>query len=381
MGRRAIYSETGGIKEISCVGCGGLYPSTGLPHLCQTCGGLFDFRNPLTFNPTLVDRSQPGIWRYRHTFGLPTESEPVSLGEGDTPLAWATVLNREVAFKCEYFNPSGSFKDRGSSVIATWLKSRNIREAVEDSSGNAGASFAAYSARAGIKARIYVPESSSGPKRSQMEVYGADVVPVPGERSRAAEAVLAAVNERKIYASHAYLPFNIPGYATMAFEIFEQLDGKIPGAVLVPAGQGGLLLGLWRGFCALRIANNIKDIRPKIIGVQSKACAPLWIEYSGTEEDIPVRSTIAEGVQVRYPIRKDAVIQAVKASRGCISAVEEEDIIPGRNSLRKLGFYVEPTSAIVWAVLEKIIHQLPDPVVVILTGSGLKQETNHIRIN
>jgi threonine synthase len=167
----------------------------------------------------------------------------------------------------------------------------------------------------------------------------------------------------------------------MAFEIFEQLDGKIPGAVLVPAGQGGLLLGLWRGFCALRIAINIKDIRPKIIGVQSKACAPLWIEYSGTEEDIPVRSTIAEGVQVRYPIRKDAVIQAVKASRGCISAVEEEDIIPGRNSLRKLGFYVEPTSAIVWAVLEKIIHQLPDPVVVILTGSGLKQETNHIRIN
>ncbi len=100
---------------------------------------------------------KPGIWRYRHTFGLPPDSEPVSLGEGGTPLLWAEVYGRKVAFKCEYLNPSGSFKDRGSAVIAAWLKSRGITKAVEDSSGNAGASFAAYAARAGIKATDICP--------------------------------------------------------------------------------------------------------------------------------------------------------------------------------------------------------------------------------
>jgi threonine synthase len=301
------------------------------------------------------------------------DSAPVSLSEGNTPLVWVEILGRRIAFKCEFLNPSGSFKDRGSAVIAGWLSSNGIFEAVEDSSGNAGASFAAYAARAGIKARIFVPESASGPKKKQIEAYGAELVLIPGSRSDVAKAVRQAADGGAAYASHAYLPFNLPGYATAAYEIFEQ-TGKMPGAVIVPVGQGGLILGLARGFEALR-QNYELDRIPRMIGVQARACAPLWAVFEGKEVEAGLGEgieTLAEGVRVRSPLRRDAVIAALMASKGCMCVVDEKDILPARDALARFGLYVEPTSAIVWAALSRIVDTLPDPIVVILTGSGLK---------
>jgi threonine synthase len=324
-----------------------------------------------------VEWSEPGIWRYRHTFGLSPDSEPVSIGEGGTPLLWAEVFGRNVAFKCEYLNPSGSFKDRGSAVIAAWLKSRGITKAVEDSSGNAGSSFAAYAARAGIKATVFIPESASGPKRRQIEAYGAELVHISGSRSDVANSVKAVADRGAVYASHAYLPFNLPGYATAAYEIFEQLGNKMPGTIVIPAGQGGLLLGLARGLDALRVATDLIINVPKIIGVQARVCAPLWIKYNaGSEGDGTVleNPTFAEGVRVSNPLRAEAVIRAVIASHGSICVTEENEIISSRDELARLGFYVEPTSAIIWSALKQTIKDLPDPVVVILTGSGYKYE-------
>jgi threonine synthase len=365
------------MMEISCTNCGCAYPSDGLPYRCQACGGLFDFHSPQPFDPLQVDASQPGIWRYRHTFGLSLDSEPVSLGEGSTPLLWSDVFGRKVAFKCEFLNPSGSFKDRGSAVITAWLQSRGIYEAVEDSSGNAGASFAAYAARAGIKARVFIPASASGPKRRQIEAYGAELVQISGSREDVAEAVRVEADGGNVYASHAYLPFNLPGYATTAYEIFEQLGNKMPGAIILPAGQGGLLLGLGRGFDALRIANSLSCNVSRIIGVQARGCAPLWEMYTAgsTQAGLVVENlTLAEGVRVRYPQRVDAVLRAVAASHGSMCIADENEILPGRDALAHLGFYVEPTSAIVWSALTRTIKDLPDPVVVVLTGSGYKYE-------
>ena len=243
-----------------------------------------------------------------------------------------------------------------------------MTEAVEDSSGNAGASFAAYAARAGIKARVYVPEFASGPKRRQIEAYGAELVPVAGPRANASEAVEKAAQAGAVYASHAYLPFNLPGYATIAYEIVDQL-GRAPGGVLVPAGQGGLLLGAWRGFEALNQAGVTKEA-PRMIGVQAEACSPLVKDERGKIND--ESPTLAEGVRVSNPLRKKAVREAVEKSGGRWVAVTEKDILPGRDALAKRGFYVEPTSALVWKALENCLPTLPDPVVVILTGSGLK---------
>jgi threonine synthase len=381
--------------KISCTNCGRPYPDEGLPYKCPTCGGVFDFSSPWIFNRGRVDNSQPGIWRYRATFGLDDDLEPISLGEGNTPLVRAQAFGHEVAFKCEFQNPTGSFKDRGSTVIIGWLRERGIKEAVEDSSGNAGSSFAAYAARAGIKARIFIPDKASGPKRRQIEALGAELIPVPGARSAAADAVRQVADKGTVYASHAYLPFNLPGYATAAYEIFAQLGNQMPGAVIVPTGQGGLLLGLKRGFDALRIGNKTHQVHgdtnqeykmPILIGVQARACAPLWAALTAGREGlgfVAENATLAEGVKVRFPVRGEAVLQAVSGEnttfpgtelQSPICVVDEDEILPGREALAHLGFHVEPTSAIVWSALQQFVKVLPDPIVVVLTGSGYKTE-------
>jgi threonine synthase len=313
------------------------------------------------------------MWRYRYTFGLPESAPAISLGEGDTPLVWAEALGRQVAFKLEFTNPTGSFKDRGSAVLASFLRSRGVEAAVEDSSGNAGASFAAYASRAGIRARIFVPESASGPKRSQIEAYGAEVTRVPGPRSEAADAVRRAAEEGAVYASHAYLPQVLSGYATIAYELVEQMDTP-PAAVIAPAGQGNLLLGLGRGFAALQQAGVIGRL-PRLVGVQARACAPLWAVFNYGRAGLAwvnEGETLAEGVRNRHPLRGDALLEMVTASEGLFVAVDEEEILPGRDELARRGLYVEPTSAIVWSALAQITGQVSDPIAIVLTGSGLK---------
>lgn len=359
-----------------CTNCRRPYPETGTPYRCPTCGGLFDFSRLPAFDPAQMDHDRPGIWRYAHAFGLPAGAPVISLGEGNTPLVWAELGDRQVALKCEFLNPSGSFKDRGSALIVSFLGSRGVSEAVEDSSGNAGASFAAYAARAGMQARVFVPESASGPKRAQIQAYGAELVPILGPRSKAAEAVRRAAETGAAYASHAYLPFNLPGYATAAYELVAQL-GCAPGTVLVPTGQGGFVLGLLRGFGALQTAGQITKV-PQMIAVQAAACAPLWaLAAYGADglRFVAEGETVAEGIRVLHPLRGDAVLREVERSGGSFVAAEESDILPARDELAKRGFYVENTSAVVWAALKQLLHRnasLPDPVALVLTGSGLK---------
>jgi threonine synthase len=248
-----------------------------------------------------------------------------------------------------------------------------VKEAVEDSSGNAGASFAAYAARAGLKARVCIPEGASGPKREQIEKYGAELIAVPGARSNVAAAARAGAVQGWAYASHVYLPQNLFGYATCAFEVVEQL-GRGPGAVIVPAGQGGLLLGMGRGFSALLAAGLIRRM-PVLVGVQAARCAPLTALFEMGALGlgfVTEGETVAEGVRVRTPVRAAAVVRLVRESSGRFVAVDEEFISPGRDVLAQMGFYVEPTSALVWHALEETVGELPDPIVIVLTGSGYK---------
>jgi threonine synthase len=359
--------------DTSCLGCGRSYPLDGVPYCCPVCGGLYDIPAPLPYNPAEVEPSQPGIWRYRHAFGLPPGAAPVTLGEGSTPLVLAEAFGRRVAFKCEFLNPTGSFKDRGSAVLAAFLRSRGIQEVIEDSSGNAGASLAAYAARAGIRARIFVPASTSGPKRLQIEAYGAELIPIQGSRSDVSREVRREAAEGRVYSSHAWLPFNLPGYGTAAFEIVEQL-GTMPGAIVVPTGQGGLLLGLYRGFDAVRQRGPAVAL-PEMISIQATACAPLaaMLQFGPQSPANPcAQDTWAEGIRVAEPLRSEAILRAIKSTGGSVVTVEEDDILTGRDALARLGFYVEPTSAVVWKALERTLPSLRDPVVVILTGSGLK---------
>ena len=188
-----------------------------------------------------------------------------------------------------------------------------------------------------------------------------------------ARAVGEVAEAGAVYASHAYLPFGLPGIATIAYELVEQV-GQMPGSVVAPVGHGGLLLGIAKGFEALASAGII-PAQPVLVGVQARACAPLWaLATQGVAglAWVTEGETAAEGVRVRQPMRGDALLAAVEASHGRFVAVEEEAILPARDALALTGLFVEPTSAIVWAALGEIAAELPEPIVLILTGSGLK---------
>ena len=234
---------------------------------------------------------------------------------------------------------------------------------MEDSSGNAGAAFAAYTARGGLNAEVFMPESAAGPKLEQIQSYGAEVQVIPGPRAAAAEAVMRVVKEGRTYASHAYLPHGLGGIATMAYEIVSDL-GRAPGALIAPVGHGGLLLGLALGFRALLAAGVTTEL-PVLIGVQAKNCAPM-INSS------PPKPTIAGGISVSEPVRA-AELHALAATQDLrFISVAEKSILSGRDHLAAKGFYVEPTSAVVLDALNKTHKELPDPIVIVLSGSGLK---------
>lgn len=365
-------------NSMACTSCRQSYPDRGVPHKCPRCGGLFDFMEPIRYQP--AKRARPsvrGLIRYRTSLPLPESADLITLGEGATPLVRLDLGGRPVSFKCEHLNPTGSFKDRGSAVLLSALVAAGIQEAVEDSSGNAGASFAAYSARAGIRAKVFVPDYASGPKRAQIESYGAEVVRIMGPRSNASEAVLREVEEGAIYASHAYLPHGLCGMATLAFELYEQL-GVAPGALVTPVGQGSLLLGAHRGFQALLAAGRIERL-PKLIAVQALACAPIWAVQQGGATGLlwtKERPTVAEGIRIVRPLRGDLVLSALQETGGHAVAVEEEEIIAGQRELSRRGLFVEPTSAVVWPALAKTLPDLRQPVVAVLTGSGFKDPRN-----
>ena len=360
--------------QIRCVGCGETFPRNGFPYRCKECGGLYDLQEPYSLPQELIGgASVGGMETYRSTFPIPAEGSWVTLGELPTPLVKVQIGNREAYLKCEHLQPTGSFKDRGTVVLVNAMVAAGVTEAIEDSSGNAGSSFAAYAARAGMRARVFVPSYASGPKRRQIEAYGAQVIPVQGPRTQATREAMAAVGGGTAYASHALLPHGMTGIATIAYELLDQL-GEPPEEVIVPVGNGTLLLGILRGFRALKNAGSIERI-PRLVGVQARACAPFVsaFEQGGRHPaEIVDRETAAEGIRIPSPVRGEVILEAMHASDGLFLAVEEQAILAGRDALARRGLYVETTSAIVWEALSRRIEQVSGVVVCLLTGSGLK---------
>jgi len=357
---------------ISCILCGEPYPVEGTPYRCH-CGGSYDYsRLPPFALPTGPDFHR-GLWRYAHSLGLPVDAPIVSLGEGDTPLLLAQFHGRSIYLKLENQNPTGSYKDRGSAVLTSFLLSRGVKEVVEDSSGNAGASLAAYCARAGVNAHVYIPESASGPKRWQIEMFGAVVHSIPGPRVNAAEAVLSAVNSGKVYASHAYMPSGLPGIATIAYEIWQEL-GREPGTLIAPVGHGGLLYGVMLGFEALLHAGLIPRI-PYYIGVQAENCAPVFQAYKqGKLDPIEVATslTLAEGTSVTRPVRGGQILRRLLNGGGEMAAGTETQILEIYDRLARSGVFCEPTSSLSLIPLLNDKIEFNEPVVAIITGSGSK---------
>lgn len=362
-----------------CPNCQAQYPWGYLSHQCQVCSGPLDFAlERVTFPPGAIAARPPGMWRYAEA--LPVFDQPVTLGESLTPLVPCPIGPVEALLKCEYALPTGSYKDRGSALLISYLHSLGAQEAVEDSSGNAGASLAAYAARAGLRLKVFCPASASPGKLLQIRLYGAELVRVEGPRPKATEALLEyAARTGATYASHLWHPLFIEGVKTLAFEIAEQLGWIAPGTVLCPVGAGSILLGLHKGFSELRQAGIIPRL-PRLVAVQTRHVSPLYQAFVCGDQDVArapdPQPTLAEGIALPVPVRGRALLKAVRESGGTVIAVSEEEIAGGVRQLGRAGFCVEPTSAVVWAGVEHLAQEgkLPaeEPVAAVLSGHGLK---------
>lgn len=322
---------------------------------CADCGGVLDLRLYPHLDPHPDQADGPvghgeGMWRYAPW--LP--ASPLTLGEPTTPLV---ALDGRTLIKAEGALPTGSFKDRGSAVMVGWLAEHGARSLVVDSSGNAGASIAAYAARARLACHVYVPENASAGKLAQIRAYGAVVHPIAGARQRAAEAAMSS--DDGVYASHAWNPLFLCGTQTIAFEIWEQLGGTAPDAIITPVGAGTLFLGAHRGFRALHDRGLI-DRPPRMYGV------------------VPadVGNTAAEGIRISAPPRREAITAAASGSGGGIIAVDDNALWQAHKRLAGTGFYVEPTSAIALAGTRALMAsgsiRTDELVVVPMTATGLK---------
>jgi threonine synthase len=273
--------------------------------------------------------------------------------------------------------PTGSFKDRGASVMLSLLAQQGIGAVLEDSSGNGGAAVAGYAAAGGLAATIMVPASTSPAKTVQMRAYGAAVELVPGTRQDTSDAALARAKSM-FYASHAWHPFFLHGTKTLAYELWEDLGFKAPDNIIVPCGGGSNVLGCEIGFSELARAGQIEAI-PRLFAAQPANCAPIaaaFLAGSETPVETPIAPTIAEGTAIAAPVRLREVLGALRATDGGVAMVPEAEIAAAVLELASAGLYVEPTSAQVLAALRRLLAsgaiRPGQTTVLVLTGAGLK---------
>jgi threonine synthase len=365
-----------------CHECGKKYALDTPAFRCE-CGGLFDLEKAeLKFSSGQIVQDEWSLFRYIHA--LPFESslsvwKELSMGEGMTPILMLDPEIPNVMVKLDYAMPTLSFKDRGAVVLIAKAKELGIKKVIQDSSGNAGTSIAAYASRAGMACDIFVPESTSTKKIKQISAHGAKVHIVNGTREDTAAAALQAVEKGDaFYASHVYNPFFYEGTKTFAYEVFEQFKGAVPDSIFLPLGNGTLVLGCYYGFLELFQLNLIKKM-PKIIAVQAESCAPIYQAFMRGDQSIKAvvnTGTLAEGIAIANPLRGEQVLEAVQATDGQIIIAPEDQILDAKKLLAERGFFVETTTAATFAgfydIYEREDRDSLGRVLIPLCGAGLK---------
>jgi len=362
--------------NLVCSNCSRKYPDNKIVWRCD-CGGLLDIEYRAELPIDTIGTRYPDMWRYREALPVRDDSSVVSFSEGFTPLVKQSYSGREAHLKLDFLFPTGSFKDRGASLLISKVKELGIGHIVEDSSGNAGAAIAAYAAKADIQCDIFVPAAASGAKAEQIRAYGARVHEIDGTREDVAEAALNAA-EKSYYASHSWNPFFFQGTKTIAYEITEQLGWRIPDALVVPVGNGTLLLGAYIGFSDI-VTAGIAERLPRLIAVQASRCSPLHRAFHDGSMEFSRdcrETTIAEGIAVAEPVRKKQILDAVQESGGTFITVEEYEITAACEESALNGLYIEPTAAAGIAGLKKFLSDAsPEGTIVgVVTGHGLKKQ-------
>lgn len=340
------------------------------------CGNLWKLDYKAKFDINLIDKNTWSLFRYRAF--MPLEGEhwrDITLGEGMTPII---QFNDNVMLKMDYYMPTLSFKDRGAAVLIAHCKSIKVDSVVQDSSGNAGNSVAAYCAKANIDCEIFVPEGTSPKKIDMIKAHNAKVNVVPGSRDNCADVCRSKVDtEGKYYANHVYNPFFYEGTKTYIYEVYEQLQ-RIPENIFVPLGNGTLFIGIVKALEELLESGTINKM-PNIVAIQSEFCDP-FVKAVESNDKHPAKitpsPTMAEGIAIGVPMRGEEILEYTYKYNIKMITAPEDRILEARAKLAAKGIYCEHTTAATYAAYLKYcdINGKTSDCLIPMCGAGLKSD-------
>ncbi len=378
-------------SHLSCSTCGKICAAAEVHTVCQACGRAllaeYDLqRAKRELKLRDFGSHEPGLWRYRKLLPVTDDASVISLGEGGTPLLRPEKVGQELGLshlfiKDEGPNPTGSFKARGIALAVSRAVELGIKEASMPSAGNAGGALAAYAAKAGMKAHIFVPKDTPVVNIREASLYGAEVELVDGVISDAAKRM----NERRkgtawFDMSTMKEPYRLEGKKTMGFEIAEQFGWDLPDVIIYPTGGGTGLIGIWKAFRELEALGWIPSKRPRMVAVQASGCAPVvraFNQHASESLFWEGAKTAASGLRVPKAFADSLILQAIYESGGHAVAVDDADLLDDMRKVASLeGIFLCPEGAATLTATRSLIRtgyiKPSDRVLLLNTGTGYK---------
>ncbi|MCO5936739.1 threonine synthase [Mucilaginibacter sp. RB4R14] len=377
---------------------------------CPACGAEYDAAQPNTFcivegcNSTLFaqyDLSQPlskeilmgrpaNMWRYRELLPVLDDENIVTMGEGFTPIIpiknlTHDTIGNQVFWKDEAGNPTGSFKARGIGMAVSKAKELGIKTIATPTAGNAGGALAAYAARAGVKAIVYMPKLTPQVFKDECRLYGADLVEVDGNIADCGKRVAEGSAEHGWFQiSTLKEPYRLEGKKTMGFEIAEQFNWELPDVILYPTGGGTGLIGIWKAFDELEQLGWIGSKRPRMVTVQSESCDGIVTAFKGGDysaEFVDRGFTIANGLRVPKSFADKIILKVLRDSNGTALTISDIEMNDGVKEIaRHEGMLIAPEGAALWQAYKKLKAsnwiKPGETIVLVNTGSGYKYLEN-----
>lgn len=379
------------VTHLDCTRCNKRYAPDQVLHLCEDCQAPLFARYDLeraakNMRPGHLALREPTQWRYDDVLPVDNPDHRISLGEGFTPLLSARRMGSAVGLprvfiKDESGNPTGSFKARGLAMAVSMAKALGAKDVSLPSAGNAGSALAAYAARGGLKAHVFVPKDIPPLFILETRSYGAEVQTVDGLISDAGKVALEQAAQNGWYdCSTLKEPYRVEGKKTMGYEIAEQMGWKLPDAILYPTGGGTGLIGMWKAFREMEAMGFVGPGRPRMYAVQAEGCAPIVKAFTEGLEEAPMwegAQTLAHGLRVPKSVGDFLVLRALRESHGSAIAVSDDEILRGlRDAASTEGLFMAPEGAACVAALRKLKANghlsADDTVVVFNTGTGFK---------
>jgi threonine synthase len=378
------------LTHLTCARCGLKHDWAILQNLCRECHSpllatydLGEVSRALS-RDALKSRPDKSLWRYRELLPLPSVIEPVSLGEGGTPLLRLQHLGSHLSVdnlfvKDESTNPTQSFKARGMAVAVSMARHLGAKKLAVPSAGNAGGALAAYAARAGLQAYVFMPRDTPQANVVECRELGAHVTLIDGLITDCgAEIAQRKAAEDWFEMSTLKEPYRIEGKKTLGFELAEQMHWQLPDVILYPTGGGTGLIGMWKAFDEMEALGWIGSKRPRMFSIQATGCAPIVRAFEDGEAvatEFANAQTIASGLRVPKAIGDFLMLKILRDSGGGALSVDDQDMIRATRTVGSHeGLFVAPEGAACFAALPKLRAEISpgERVVIFNTGAGVK---------